>query len=533
MKKCLLLALTCVLLSVVTVASPSPDSLLNVLKSEIAKKAAYDSKKENHITTLIQQLNKQPSSNLRQRYDITLSLFESYKDYRFEPTYKYAKQLVYLSTRLNDKKLIAANKLRMGMTMIASGMFKETFDCLREINPALLDNDLKKNYYILSSWAWSDLSKYNADRYYTPENLDRKYQYLDSAIALTEKNSFEQLILLAQQNPRSGSQPVQYYLELQKRLLTRHEEAMVVTGLSRYKTGAEKIKLLATAAIDDVQSSTYRAQAMLDLGNTLYEQGNVDDAYYFLQQAMIQADKFGSRMQRYQVARLLPMVAQKRDQVIKQGRQRFIVVIGVISIVAIIAGLVGFIIFVQLKKVRAADVIIREKNDLLAKQNIQLFEDGKIKEEYIGFFFSELSRHILKLDRLKNNAHRKIKSGSIEEALQQLEKVDVQGERRQLFATFDKVFLKLFPDFISVVNSMLQPENQLKPKADGTLTTQLRILALMRLGINNNETIALILESTVNTVYTYRIRLKSKANVPPDSFEQRIMGIQIAQNLLA
>jgi tetratricopeptide (TPR) repeat protein len=530
MKKPLFLILTCLLLPIITVASIPSDSLLRVLKSEIARNASYDLKKDQQIAVLKFKLKGQKSLNFKQRYSITLELFEAFQDYRFDSTFKYAKQLVNLSTILHDDRLLAENRLRMGTTLIASGMFKETFDCLREINVGLLDNNAKKKYYILSSWAWSDLSKYNEDRFYTPENLDKKYRYLDSAIALTDKGSFEQLILLAQQDPKSGSNPSRYYLELLKRKLSPHEEAMVVTGLSRYRTGQEKVRLLAIAAINDVQSSTYRAQALLDLGNTLYQQGDIEDAYYFLRQAMRQADKFGSRMQRYQVARLLPMVDEKRDKVHKQGRERFIIVLSLVSIVAVITGLIGFIIFFQLRTVRAADVVIREKNDLLARQNIQLFEDSKIKEEYIGFFFSEISRHILKLDRLKNNAHRRIKSGSIEEALHQLEKVDIQGERRQLFATFDKVFLKLFPDFISVVNSMLNQDNQLKPKADGTLTMQLRILALMRLGIHNNERIALILESTVNTVYTYRLRLKSKAIMLPESFEQRIMGIQIAEN---
>jgi len=128
---------------------------------------------------------------------------------------------------------------------------------------------------------------------------------------------------------------------------------------------------------------------------------------------------------------------------------------------------------------------------------------------------------------LKNNVQRKVKSGTTNEVLRQLDNVDVQAERKQLFHTFDRIFLKLFPDFVEAVNAMLPAEDQLKPKSPGTLSTQLRILALMRLGIDNNEMIAGILEYTVSTVYTYRFRLRSKALVPPEDFEQRIMGIQL------
>jgi len=504
------------------------DSLLSVLKMELGRKKLYDERKEQHIATLRQNLVQLQSSE--SRYQALVGLFEAYKDYRFDSTFHYANQLMAMSHKMQDQRRIAENRLRFGTTLITAGMFKETFDCLRDLDPIKLDRELRKSYYVLNSWAWSDLAKYNADRFYAPEDLEKKFLYLDSAIALTEPESFEQLILLAQRNPKTGVHPVNYYLKLKNRNLSSHEEAMVVTGLSRYREGAEKIRLLAIAAINDIRTSTYRAQAMLDLGNALYAQGKVDDAYFFLQRAMDQANTFGARMQRYQVARFLPVVAAERDMQAKQERQDFIKVLTWVLVLVVIVLLIGIIIFIQLKQVRAKERIIRETNVLLAEKNARLFEEGRIKEEYIGFFFGELSRHILKLDKLKNNVQRKVKSGSTNEVLKQLDNVDVQAERRQLFHTFDRIFLKLFPDFVEAVNVMLPTEDQLKPKSPGTLSTQLRIFALMRLGIDNNEMIAGILEYTVSTVYTYRFRLRSKALVPPEEFEQRIMGIQLAKS---
>ena len=528
MKKFLLLVITGLFSTCIAASAVQSDSLLKVLKSEITRKKIYDHQKDEQIAALRQKLNTQRSIGLEARYFATLGLFEAYKDYRFDSTFHYARQLVHISGMLHDNRRLAENRLRLGTTLISSGMFKETFDCLREIDARLLDRQLKKSYYVLYSWAWSDLSKYNADRFYAPEDLEKKFHYLDSAIALTDKGSFEQLILQAQQKPNAGPHPSGYYIKLMNRKLSEHEEAMVVTGLSRYRTGDEKVRLLTIAAINDVRTSTYRAQALLDLGNTLFDQGKVDEAYFFLQQAMEQANKFGARMQRYQVARMLPVVAAKRDMMAKQERQRFLIFIACVIVITVITGLICFIIFVQLKKVRAGERVIRESNRLLAQKNKQLWEEGRIKEEYIGFFFSELSRHIIKLDKLRNNVQRKVKSGSIDEALRQLDNVDIHAERRQLFHTFDRIFLKLFPDFVEAVNAMLPNEDQLKPKQPGTLSTQLRIFALMRLGVNNNEMIAAILEFTVNTVYTYRFRLRSKALVPADDFEQRIMGIQLA-----
>ncbi|SEM62936.1 hypothetical protein SAMN05192574_101242 [Mucilaginibacter gossypiicola] len=528
MKNLLLLIFIIVLCPVITFANAKTDSLLKVLKQEIANRINYDTRQEEQIDKLRKQLKSLPAEYSEARYLATQQLFEAFRDYRYDSTFVYAQRLIELSRQSKNSARLAENRLRLGTTLIASGMFKETFDCLREISPALLNTGSKKQYYILYSWAYSDLAKYNRDAFYSPDDFNRKYSYLDSAINLTTPGTFERLILQAQQKPGKGPHPLVYYLTLMKRRLSAHEEAMVVTGLSRYRSGDEKIQLLTKAAINDIHTSTYRAQAMLSLGTTLYEQGRMEDAFYFLQQALTQANRFGSRLNQNEIVRILPIVAAKRVLLEQQQRQRFLIYLVSVFVIAIIIGLVCFIIFFQLRKVRRAERIIKENNRALEKINQQLWEEGRIKEEYIGFFFSELSGFILKIDKLKNNLHRKIKSATTEEVLRVVDGIDVAAERRQLFRTFDSVFLKLFPDFPDAFNALLREKDRVKPKKPGTLNSHLRIFALMRLGINSNEMIAAILEYTVSTVYTYRFRTRSKAIVPADEFEQRIMSIQLA-----
>jgi tetratricopeptide (TPR) repeat protein len=521
----LLLALICPLN---LVAENPADSLLKVLKKEIERKDSYDQKLERRISALRKEYLRSQIQSAANRYQAAEALFDIFRDYQFDSTYYYARRLVVLSQQMRDEKKLAENRLRLGMTLITAGMFKETFDCLREIKPLMLDNSTRKSYYILYSWAYSDLAKYNGDRIYAPQDMRRKYLYLDSAISLCTPGSFERAILEAQQKPRPGLHPSDYFLKLSKTRLSAHEEAMVATGLSAYREGSEKIRLLASAAINDLRTSTYRALALLNLGTALHDQGNTEEAYFFLRQALMQANKFGSRLQRYQVIHMLSTVSADKERLAAGERQRFLIYLAAVIVFAIIASLICFIVFVQFRKVRANEQTIKETNRILGVNNQKLWEEGKIKEEYIGYFFSELSRYIIKLDKLKNNAQRKAKSGSVDELLRLLDQVDIPSERHEFFATFDSIFLKLFPDFVQAVNAMFSSEDQMKPKTKGSLTAQLRIFALMRLGIKNNETIASILQYTVNTVYTYRFRAKSKALVPAEDFEQRIMGIQVA-----
>ena len=56
------------------------------------------------------------------------------------------------------------------------------------------------------------------------------------------------------------------------------------------------------------------------------------------------------------------------------------------------------------------------------------------------------------------------------------------------------------------------------------VTTELRVLALLRLGITDNQKIADILRSSITTIYTYRSKIKSRA-IDKDSFEDSIRAI--------
>jgi hypothetical protein len=104
--------------------------------------------------------------------------------------------------------------------------------------------------------------------------------------------------------------------------------------------------------------------------------------------------------------------------------------------------------------------------------------------------------------------------------------INIKKERETLFYTFDHIFLKIFPNFIASFNAMFKEEDQIWPRDHEVLNTDLRIFALMRLGINDNETIANILEYSVNTIYVYKMRIKAKALVPGDQFDHRIMDIK-------
>jgi len=146
-------------------------------------------------------------------------------------------------------------------------------------------------------------------------------------------------------------------------------------------------------------------------------------------------------------------------------------------------------------------------------------------EEYLAYYANKTSEYMLLLEKVKRNTELKLRMGQYKELLQIVNDIDTRLERQALIEKFDNIFLKLFPDFIEEFNSLLKPEDQIRPKNSEVLNTHLRIFALMRLGIKDNQAIADILESSVSTVYTYKFRIRSKSQLQSEVFENKIMDI--------
>ncbi|HEY9535446.1 MAG TPA: DUF6377 domain-containing protein, partial [Mucilaginibacter sp.] len=285
---------------------------------------------------------------------------------------------------------------------------------------------------------------------------------------------------------------------------------------------------LTLAAIYDIRSSTKQTLAIYRLGLRLLNRQELSNAEILLNEAMAEAKFFGNAIQEKNISEALTQLAAQK--LIKSENQKIrtltiLIVVVILILIGILA--VSYIVYDRLKKVRVREAMVKDQNRHLDTINKKLLEDGLIKEEYIGYFFKVISGYIQKLDQIQRYGERKIKTQNYEDLLRLVNEIDIKQERRTLFYTFDSVFLKLFPNFISDFNALFKTEDQIWPKENELLNTNLRIFALMRLGIKDNHIIANILESTVNTVYAYKSRLKLKSLVPAEEFENKVMEIKL------
>ncbi|GAB3914071.1 DUF6377 domain-containing protein [Mucilaginibacter boryungensis] len=508
------------------------DNLFDELKAEFGKKSYYDHQKEVRIQHLKAALFSVPGTDLNRQFNICNKLYDEYKSYQYDSAYVYANKLQGLSNALHDKAKIDFSKIKIGFILLSSGMFKETFDSMHGIDVHNLDDSVKVEYYSILTRAYYDLANYDNDRIYSPRYKMQANMYIDSAIKLSKPGSYDNIYLTGYKKLKNGhidSAAAIFNQLLDPKKLTEHQYAIVASTLSNVYLNTQKdkcIELLTRATMSDIRSSTKETIALFWLAELLYKKGDIQNTYIALKYAQADAEFYGARQRKIQIGTLMPIVAAEIITYKEREERRFIIFLSIVTVLAVLVIVISILLSKQLKKLKQKEKIIDDKNVQLEKVNLKLLEGAKIMEDYIGYFFNVISGYILQLERIKRSVDTKLSIKKYDDIQLMANNINIKKERDTLFYTFDHVFIKIFPNFIEEFNALFNKEDQIWPKEHEVLTTDLRIFALMRMGISDTETIAKILEYSEKTIYVYKQRIKAKALIHGDEFEHRIMAIK-------
>ena len=519
-------------------AQSTTDSLLNDLNAALAKKDQYVTQKQGQITRLNRVLLR--TKEVKQQYNLYAALFEEYKSFRYDSSYYYAKKLQALSAKLNDPQLIASAKMKLAFTLLSSGLFKETLEELNGINVQLFDTADKSDYYFLKARSYFDLSDYDRSPDYFTRYDPMGIRCIDSALALNKPGTFRFLELKGLRDLRTGDYAdgrMTYISLLKLPGLTPHQFAVNACCLSyiyQVKGPKEKsMQLLIRAAISDIQSATKETVAIYQVADILYNKGDIDHAYIYIKQAMDDATFYGALQRQVRISSILPIIEAQWISQIEHQKKLLYTYSFIITLLVIAVVVFAWIIFKQLKKLRLADEVIKTANITLQENNRSLEElnqhlstANKIKNEYIGYYFNINSIYIEKLESFQKSLEKKLSSKRYEDAQAAVKNLNLENERHLLFHTFDKVFLRIFPDFVNKFNALFQAGEEICIPDGQLLSTEHRIFALIRMGIHDNDRIAKLLGYSVNTIYSYKNRIKTKSFIPNDEFEHRIMDIE-------
>jgi len=513
-------------------AQPNVDSLLQELNQAIKTKEEHVQAKLGRIQSLKSKLKAMPNTATEEQFELYNKLYHEYKVFIYDSAFKYARKLQETSYQLSDPVKISYSKVKLCFILVSSGMYKETFDSLKTIDISALPDSSKLDCYWLKARAHFDLGMYDGDPYYTQTYIKTGLNFLDSALQYCEPNTYQYFYISNYKDMTSGNtgkalEEVNYLLE--KLPLTSHQRAINNHHLgSLYLDKGEPEKALAAflvASICDIKAAVKENAALNSVADLLYKKGDVKVAYSLIEEAMKDALYYGAKQRKIEIGSILPIIAAEELRSVESQRTAWLIYSSALTVLGILVLVSLMIIIRQVKKLKAAEVQITHANHNLKEINHQLREADKIKEEYIGYYFNINSDYIDKIEEVLKAIDQKLMTKKFDDIRFIVNNINLKREREALFVSFDKVFLKLFPDFVTIFNSYFKEEDRIVLKDNQLLNTELRIFALIRMGISDTEKIAKILDYSVNTIYTYKTKVKSKSVLPNEEFERKIMEI--------
>lgn len=478
-----------------------------------------------------------------QQYDLNQRLYDEYVAYKFDSAFYYIDKNVKALRKSGNHNRFAASAVRMAHILAVTGLFDRARRLLDEVAVDSINDQQKIAFYNQQSELNLYRSEMAQNTEYFYDYIQRVQYYRQLVIQIAPKDSYDYIFNQATYICEAGdtNKAIQmledYLLKLEEG--TRAYSIVTSTLAFFYQTKEmhqQQERYLLLSAISDERCAIRENNSLRILSEILMNRGNNDDAYRYLLQAISEARFYGSRIRMMQVGRMAPQILQLYDAERTQTQQRTNLLLAIISFISLVlAGIIVYTLRLYRKK-HAAGLQIIEMNKILTKHteeietvNTQMKEANRIKEEYIGRFLELSSMLLSNTEQRMKQLNRLARERKLEELYAELKTMEpVNTGIRTFHSHFDTAFLNIYPHFISEVNKLLTPENQFITDNDGAtakrLTTELRILALIRLDITDNQEIADILRSSITTIYTYRSKLKAKA-LNKETFEDDVRKI--------
>lgn len=495
------------------------------------------------------------------KYNLYKEIFDLYSHFQTDSAQVYICKMRQLPAYKTDVVMQATLHIAQAEIMAVSALYAEALNELDKVPRSLINAEhieLRLYYYRIKRTIYGWMCTYYTKASEQHQLWEEKtMNYRDSLLSFeTIKNLNRDIVLADKYNALGQPQKAINMLKpyaAQASEATPHPYVCFTLAQAYLLKGnrAKGVYYLTLTAIADLHNATCEYQALPMLAQILFDNGDVERAYSYLLCSMEDAGFCKAGLRSIEASNIFPIIDKQYKQREKEQRQRDHVLM--YALVALSFVLIGVVLYLrkQMQKLRemrhqqtrnnaeleAANQQMHEANEKLqaALQEVkntneelqntysQLRMTDKVKEEYIARYLNRCRMYLDQLAEFRSSTLRLIKNRHFEEVANQLKRdLNAKVEQTQFYADFDAAFLTLFPDFVSSFNALLQPEHQLTVKKNGLLNTELRIYALIRLGIHDTTRIAHFLDYSTATVYNYRSKIRNKAICPPEEFEELV-----------
>lgn len=504
------------------------DSLLQVLDKVVSGRASYTKAKEDRIAEL--KMQKSRSKALEERYNLNREIISEYQTFICDSAEHYIHENIAIAGTLNNDIFLLESKLTLSYIYSLSGLFLQASELMNSLDYDKLPEHCKVGYCWNSIRYYENLIIYTHDASFSKMYEEKKEDYRDKVMALLYDQSDEYKKECAFKMQQAGrfDEAIGLLLPIfEKQEPGSHRYAMSAMSLAKVYKLAGKPKeeefYLILAAITDLQLAVKENEALLSLAIKLSENGDVNRSYNYIKVALDDALFYNARFKNSVIARVQPIIEDTYLHKIGQQQQNLRLYAGLTSLFVIVLAIALYFYYRQVKAVSKARKELRLMNDKLLRLNQKLDEANLVKERYIGYFMNQCAVYINKLYEYRKNVNRKIKTGQID-SIYNSSTSALEKDVEELRSNFDKAFLKLYPNFVEEFNSLLRKEERYEP-GEGQLNTELRIFALIRLGITDVSQIAVFLRYSIQTVYNYKSKVKGKSIIDSELFEEEVKKI--------
>ncbi|MDE7115682.1 MAG: hypothetical protein K2O56_04575 [Muribaculaceae bacterium] len=523
----------------------SVDSLMDQLEDVIARREVFLSAKEKRLADLYAALKSEKDEH--RRFYLLNDLYGEYHPFNSDSAYNVSLRQEALAKRIGDPVLVTNARMNRANILCTTGMYSETLAIMDTMRFCMLPGYLHPYYYHIKRTLYGLLADHAAFPAEKREYRLKTELYRDSIMAVNDPSSLPYVLTKADAlnnsgNPAEAVRVLKGYLDGKD--ISVHEKAICAWTLSESygllgERDAQKEQLL-ISSISDLQSTVREYVSLRELALLLYEDGDLNRAYDFMKIALEDASACNARLRIIELNDSYPKInAVYIDTVQKQKRElkKTIIIITVLTL--LLVAMMAYLLK-QMRRISRARKEIEEaygrlneltdklksSNEKLSEANNAIAENSELKEVYIGRYMDQCLGYIEKFDSYRKSVGKLLNSGKLEELKKLVKSTSMTDDELKLFYdSFDKTFLNLFPTFVEDFNALLLPEEAIVPKKAGTLNTELRIFALIRLGITDSDKIAKFLRYSLTTIYNYRTRVRNKARGDRNRLESEIQKI--------
>ena len=517
------------------------------LDEAISNTDQYVEIREQRIQQLKSALN--VTTDVGTQYEICRRLYDEYHPYMNDSAIFYIDRCISLAEKRGDHIGAEECRILLAFQCSESGMYYESMDVLNSIDEQHINNSSnRRRYYTTLAHLYRELGYFckvprMQEMYYAKQD---QYNRMIDTIGISpnddEALQMKELEFFVKEDARNALR----YSDIRLKQVKEGSHEYAIVAFYRYLDysllgdSVQARYWVTQSALADVQNAIMDQGAMWELANLLMSDGDMDRAYRYIHFAWQCASKFNTVKRNNQISPVLTAISDNYETSLKRANRLLLVLAVVASLLAALFLGILFYSNSQRKKLARARNELSDSNKQLAQLNTQLSqlnsqmrdtnlklnESNRVKDEYVGRFIHLCSFYIDRMDEMRKRVNKMVKNKDLDA----LYKFTGNNELRdknlsELYEMFDSTFLHLFPNFVNDFNALLRPECRITFSDPGKLNTDIRIFALIRLGIEDSSRIAEFLHYSVNTIYNYRAKVKNGAIGDREAFEAQVKAI--------